>query len=253
MLSAEEIKGRLDLEAGNHNRLSIVPKPDLAALRGRAATSIDLRLGRWFKSFKQNQTRHFSLWHEKQKSAGDEGAGAAQGSVGDAARVDADETPEDRAGIGTKQHFVRFGDEFVLHPGRFVLGVTLEWLSLPPTLSGYVTGKSSLGRHGLIIETAAGIHPNFTGCLTLELANCGEVPLTLSPGMRICQIFLHATQGGGPRNLGDFSGQRKPSIKLPSRDPIFEKLRPKKNGPGSDEGEKRGESGETQEAGRLLP
>ena len=32
-------------------------------------------------------------------------------------------------------------------------------------MSGYVTGKSSLGRHGLIIETAAGIHPSFSGCL----------------------------------------------------------------------------------------
>lgn len=204
MLSAEQIRSHLELDTKNSNRLSIVPKPDLGGLRGRAATSIDLRLGRWFKSFKQNQTRHFSLWREGE----------------DEARANPN--------IGTKQHFVRFGDEFVLHPGRFVLGVTLEWLSLPPTLSGYVTGKSSLGRHGLIIETAAGIHPNFTGCLTLELANCGEVPLTLSPGMTICQIFLHATQGGGERNKGDFSGQRKPSIKLPSHDPIFERLRPER-------------------------
>lgn len=231
MLSAEEIQARLDLEPGNHNRLSIVPKPDLTALRGRAATSIDLRLGRWFKSFKQNQTRHFTLWHE--------GEG----------------TPEDRSGIGTKQHFVRFGDEFVLHPGRFVLGVTLEWMSLPPTLSGYVTGKSSLGRHGLIIETAAGIHPNFTGCLTLELANCGEVPLTLSPGMTICQIFLHATQGGGQGNPGDFSGQRKPSIKLPSRDVVFDRLRAKvkREEAGSAAGEQGEHAGQDQEQGSLLP
>lgn len=209
MLSAEEIRSRLELETTDPNRLSIVPKPDLGGLRGRAATSIDLRLGRWFKSFKQNQTRHFSLWHEKE-----------DGST--------------NPGIGTKQHFVRFGDEFVLHPGRFVLGVTLEWLSLPPSLSGYVTGKSSLGRHGLIIETAAGIHPNFTGCLTLELANCGEVPLTLSPGMTICQIFLHETRGGAQRHPGDFSGQRKPSIKLPSRDHVFERLRQKGRKPSSD-------------------
>lgn len=225
MLSAEEIQAKLDLEPGNSNRLSIVPKPDLAALRGRAATSVDLRLGRWFKSFKQNQTRHFTLWHEDDKPKG--------------------------GGIGTKQHFVRFGEEFVLHPGRFVLGVTLEWLSLPPTLSGYVTGKSSLGRHGLIIETAAGIHPNFSGCLTLELANCGEVPLTLSPGMTICQIFLHATQGGGPRNLGDFSGQRKPSIKLPSKDAIFERLKATSRATASGD-QQGGETGNDQKQAGLL-
>jgi dCTP deaminase len=222
MLSAEEIRTRLEFDTANPNRLSIVPRPDLGGLRDRAATSVDLRLGRWFKSFKQNQTRHFSLWRENEEGASD-------------------------PGIGTKQHFVRFGEEFVLHPGRFVLGVTLEWLSLPPTLSGYVTGKSSLGRHGLIIETAAGIHPNFTGCLTLELANCGEVPLTLSPGMTICQIFLHETQGGGRRNTGDFSGRRKPSIKLPSKDKIFDRLRAKARPEvaGHGEGAAKSESEET--------
>jgi dCTP deaminase len=124
----------------------------------------------------------------------------------------------------TKQHFVAFGEKFVLHPGSFVLGVTLEWLRLPPALSGYVTGKSSLGRHGLVIETAAGIHPNFSGCLTLELANVGEVPIEISPGMQICQIFLHRLKKAGPAETGAMSGQRKPSLPTPKVDPVFEKI-----------------------------
>src|SRR3546814_3010458 len=109
-------------------------------------------------------------------------------------------------------------DLYVLHPGRFVLGVTLEWLRLPASLSGYVTGKSSLGRHGLVIETAAGIHPQFSGCLTLELANVGEVPLEIYPGMPICQIFLHRTQAGEEREPDRFSGRRKPMLSPPQAD-----------------------------------
>ena len=125
----------------------------------------------------------------------------------------------------TKLHFVPFGEKFVLHPGRFVLGVTLEWLRLPGCLSGYVTGKSSLGRHGLVIETAAGLHPKFSGCLTLELANVGETPLEITPGMQICQIFLHKINDAGVENIGAFSGQRKPVLSPLRSDAVLERLR----------------------------
>ena len=60
---------------------------------------------------------------------------------------------------------------------------------------------------------------------TLELANVGEVPVAISPGMEICQIFLHAIAKDSSDDLGTFSGQRKPAISLPKRDPIFDKLR----------------------------
>jgi len=202
MLSADQIADVLNLEVDNPNRLTVVPKPDDAELRKRAATSIDLRLGRWFRSFKQTRSQAYPL----------------------AVVVD-DQTSGTSEVSRTRQHFVPFGKEFVLHPGRFVLGVTLEWLQLPANLSGYVTGKSSLGRHGLIIETAAGIHPHFSGCLTLELANMGEVPLAIFPGMRVCQIFLHRTEPGESVDLGMFSGQRKPVLSSPKVDEVFSKLR----------------------------
>jgi dCTP deaminase len=94
--------------------------------------------------------------------------------------------------------YVPFGERFVLHPGNFVLAVTLEWLRLPADLAGYVVGKSSWGRRGLIIATATGVHPSFTGCLTLELANVGELPIAIYPGMEICQIFLHRMSDSSP-------------------------------------------------------
>jgi len=201
MLSADQIADALNLEPGHFDRLSVVPRPNDAALRQRAATSIDLRLGRWFRSFKQTRAQAYPL-----AVASDKGLDLS--------------TEVSR----TKQHFVPFGKKFVLHPGRFVLGATLEWLQLPAGLSGYVTGKSSLGRHGLVIETAAGIHPNFSGCLTLELANMGEVPLAIYPGMSVCQVFLHRTTPGTTVDLGEFSGRRKPVLPEPKIDEIFSRL-----------------------------
>jgi dCTP deaminase len=88
--------------------------------------------------------------------------------------------------------FVPIGDFFVLHPGQFVLGETLEWIHLPKNLVAFVIGKSTWGRDGLIIATAIGVHPNFSGILTLEISNVGEIPIYLYPGLAIAQLFLAA-------------------------------------------------------------
>jgi len=84
------------------------------------------------------------------------------------------------------------GDEpFVLHPGEFVLGSTLEVCSLPDDLAGRLEGKSSLGRLGLLTHSTAGfIDPGFTGHITLELSNVANLPITLWPGMKIGQLCL---------------------------------------------------------------
>lgn len=207
MLSAVEIAKALAADAPATERLTVVPWPDATDLQDRGGTSIDLRLGRWFRSFKQTRTKSVSL-----------------------AGFD-DEPPSRTSEISrTKQYFVPFGDSYVLHPGRFVLGVTLEWLRLPSGLSGYVSGKSSLGRHGLVIETAAGLHPHFSGCLTLELANVGEVPLEIFPGMKICQIFMHRVTPSEHSSLGEFSGRRKPSLSSPRADDVLRKLRDRTEG-----------------------
>ena len=202
MLSADEIATALELKDGDEERLSITPRPDVNDLRRHAATSIDLRLGRWFLSFKQSQNSSVPL---------------ATGAISKKplATIEASRT---------KQHFIPFGEKFVLHPGSFVLGATLEWLRLPSTLAGYVTGKSALGRHGLVIETASGIHPRFNGCLTLELANVGVVPIEILPGMKICQVFFHAVPATNREELGDMEGRRKPTLPTPKHDQILEKI-----------------------------
>jgi dCTP deaminase len=55
----------------------------------------------------------------------------------------------------------------------------------------YVTGKSSLGRLGLVIAAATQIDPGFKGSLTLELANVGTVPIRLYPGLCVAQLIFH--------------------------------------------------------------
>ena len=81
------------------------------------------------------------------------------------------------------------GEPFVLHPGEFVLGSTLELCTLPDDLAGRLEGKSSLGRLGLLTHSTAGfIDPGFSGHITLELSNVANLPITLWPGMKIGQL-----------------------------------------------------------------
>jgi dCTP deaminase len=82
------------------------------------------------------------------------------------------------------------GEAFYLQPGAFVLGHTVETIELADDLAGQLVGKSTLGRLGLLPETAGFIDPGFRGQLTLELLNVNDIPIKLWPGMEIAQICL---------------------------------------------------------------
>jgi dCTP deaminase len=110
---------------------------------------------------------------------------------------------------------------FVLHPGEFVLGSTLEVVTLPDDLAGRLEGKSSLGRLGLLTHSTAGfIDPGFTGHITLELSNVANLPITLWPGMKIGQLCLFRLSTAAEHPYGSavygsrYQGQRGPT---PSR------------------------------------
>jgi dCTP deaminase len=96
-----------------------------------------------------------------------------------------------------------FEQKFLLHPGMLALVPTLEWIKLPPNLQGVVTARSSWAREGLSIATASLIHPGYKGVITLELANLGQIPLALYPGLRIAQIAFHTTdRDARPEDMG---------------------------------------------------
>jgi dCTP deaminase len=117
---------------------------------------------------------------------------------------------------------VEIGEEpFILHPGEFVLGSTLERVKLPHDLVARLEGKSSLGRLGLLIHSTAGfVDPGWDGHVTLELSNVANLPITIYHGMKIGQLsFMRLTEPAaspyGTGTLGSkYQGQRGPT---PSR------------------------------------
>jgi dCTP deaminase len=118
------------------------------------------------------------------------------------------------------------GEAFILHPGEFVLGSTLERLRLPNDVAARLEGKSSLGRLGLLTHSTAGfVDPGWDGDLTLELSNVANLPITIYPGMKIGQVaFLQLTSPSetpyGEGRGSKYQGQRGPT---PSR--YFENFR----------------------------
>ena len=112
-------------------------------------------------------------------------------------------------------------EPFILHPGEFVLGSTLERVAVPDDLVARLEGKSSLGRLGLLIHSTAGfVDAGFDGQLTLELSNVANLPITLYPGMKIGQVsFMRMTTPaehpyGAGASGSKYQGQRGPT---PSR------------------------------------
>jgi dCTP deaminase len=110
---------------------------------------------------------------------------------------------------------------FILHPGEFVLGSTLERVSLPDDLVARLEGKSSLGRLGLLIHSTAGfVDAGWDGHVTLELSNVANLPITIYHGMKIGQLsFMQLSEPAatpyGSGTIGSkYQGQQGPT---PSR------------------------------------
>ena len=110
------------------------------------------------------------------------------------------------------------GDPFILHPGEFVLGSTLERVGIPDDMVARLEGKSSLGRLGLLIHSTAGyVDPGWDGYLTLELSNVANLPITIYPTMKIGQISFFRLSTPAERPYGSsqtkskYQGQRGPT------------------------------------------
>jgi dCTP deaminase len=197
IIKSHEIAKKLN-EPDPTDPMVITPKPLLKELEKAGTASVDLRLGTWIASLRQSRISHLDV-----------------------------SNASDLAGEGrlTRQYYVPFGERFILHPQYFILGATLEWIRLPKDIAGYVIGKSSWGRRGLVIATAVGVHPGFAGCLTLEIGNLGEIPVAIRPGMQICQLFLHTASSDSPAtSRSAFVGQRKPRLGTVKVDAIAEAL-----------------------------
>ena len=172
ILSDGDILGRL--QAGD---LVVEPLDDVD-LQVQPA-SIDLRLGREFLEF---QRTNISCIHPNSEQEVEE--------------------------YVTETH-VEEGQEFILHPGDFVLGTTHERVEIPADLIAHVPGRSSLGRLAVVIHATAGvIDPGYRGQITLELSNLGTAPVALEPGMRISQVIFTELSSAAERPYGSERGSK---------------------------------------------
>jgi dCTP deaminase len=106
-------------------------------------------------------------------------------------------------------------ESFVIHPGEFCLGRTMEWVELPDDIVARIEGKSSIGRLGLIVHATAGFcDPGWKGTLTLELNNLTRIPIKLYPGLQIAQLSFMSLDRpalrpyGSPELGSHYQGQR---------------------------------------------
>jgi dCTP deaminase len=94
---------------------------------------------------------------------------------------------------------LKYHSEFVLHPNQLILAVTLEYVSLPFNIFCQIASRSSWGRLGLVVATASIVQPGFKGCLTLELANLSDSPITLYPGLLVGQLVFMRVEASGEK------------------------------------------------------
>ena len=118
-------------------------------------------------------------------------------------------TAADEVGEYVTETTVPDGEEFILHPGDFVLGTTRERVEVPPDLLATVQGRSSLGRLAIVIHATAGIvDPGYAGQITLELSNLGTAPVALTPGMRVSQLIFTELRSPADRPYGTERGSK---------------------------------------------
>ena len=91
--------------------------------------------------------------------------------------------------IMSKEIKIGPNEAFFIHPGELALAATAESITVPVDLVGWLDGRSSLARLGLMVHvTAHRIDPGWSGAIVLECYNSGKLPLALRPGMAICAI-----------------------------------------------------------------
>ncbi len=104
-------------------------------------------------------------------------------------------------------------DSFVIHPKEHVLLHTLEYISLPLDLMGFVNLRSSYARIGLMIPPTI-IDANFEGQLTIELLG-GDFPVRLHAGDRFLHVVFSKLSSPVEKPYkGRYQGQR--GVRLPS-------------------------------------
>lgn len=196
LLSDREIKRFIKT-----GKIKIIPKPDLSDQIGPA--SLDLRLGYEIRVFNHIKKPYIDPKNEKTFR-----------------------------GL-TEIIKLKKNQPFVLQSHQFILGVTLEEVTLDSDLAARIEGRSSWGRIGLIIHSTAGyVDPGFKGRLTLEMTNIGNLPILLYPEIKICQLAFEVLSSSAEIPYPQRKSSKYFNDQLPNESRIYKELKKKKNGKG---------------------
>ena len=157
------------IKAINDERIVISPRPSDDAVSG---VTVDLTLGNKFRVFQAHAAPYIDLSGPKEQTEI-----ALESIMSDEIVID-----DDKA--------------FFLHPGELALAITHESITLPNDLVGWLDGRSSLARLGLMVHvTAHRIDPGWSGNIVLEFFNSGKLPLALKPQMKIGALSFEVMSG----------------------------------------------------------
>lgn len=166
--------------------IKIVPAPSEQSISG---VTVDVRLGNKFRVFNGHLAPYIDLSGPKHD---------VQAAL-DKVMSDEIEIDDDKA--------------FFLHPGELAIAVTHESITLPGNMVGWLDGRSSLARLGLMVHvTAHRIDPGWSGNIVLEFFNSGKLPLALKPRMKIGALSFEllsdfAEKPYNARNDAKYRGQ----------------------------------------------
>jgi dCTP deaminase len=154
-------------------RIVISPKPDETMISG---VSVDIRLGHEFRVFQDHTAPFIDLSGPKE------------------------EMQKAMNSVMSDEILIPDGEAFFLHPGELALAVTYESVTLPDDIVGWLDGRSSLARLGLMVHvTAHRIDPGWSGQIVLEFYNSGKLPLALRPKMKIAALNFETMSGSAQR------------------------------------------------------
>jgi dCTP deaminase len=163
-----------DIEASlAAGQIIITPTPDSTMISG---VSVDIRLGNEFRVFRDHTAPFIDLSGPKA------------------------EVQKAMNSVMSEEIVIADGDAFFLHPGELALAVTYESVTLPDNIVGWLDGRSSLARLGLMVHvTAHRIDPGWSGQIVLEFYNSGKLPLALRPKMKIAALNFETMSGSAVR------------------------------------------------------
>lgn len=153
--------------------INIEPAPDHSMISG---VSVDIRLGNEFRVFKEHSAPFIDLSGPRS------------------------EVEQAMNAVMSDEIIIPDGEAFFLHPGELALGVTYEAVTLPDNIVGWLDGRSSLARLGLMVHvTAHRIDPGWSGQIVLEFYNSGKLPLALRPKMKIAALNFETMSDSAAR------------------------------------------------------